>query len=70
MSDDIKRFQKTYPDIKYPVWKVGQRFYLNSHEATAKAYAASTGQNLEVVEAPAKTTKGKSDKITTTDGTE
>lgn len=72
MSDDIKRFQKLYPDIKYPVWKVGERFYLNSHHETAKAHAIATSQVVEMVEAPAKATKGKAagEKITTEDGTQ
>lgn len=72
MSDDIKRFHKLYPDIKYPVWKVGEHFYLNSHKTTAEAYANATGQVVEMVEAPAKAIKGKKagEQITTEDGTQ
>jgi len=68
---ELEKFFKTYPDIKYPVWKVGDRFFLNSHEKTAKAFARKTGQVVEMVEKPAKATKGKGgDKITTEDGTQ
>lgn len=72
MSDAIKKFHKTYPDIKYPVWKVGHNFFLHSHKDKAMAYAAKTGALLEVVEAPAPAAKGKKggEQITTTDGTE
>lgn len=72
MSDTVKKFHQTYPDIKYPVWKVGNNFFLNSHKDKALAYAHKTGAPLEVVEAPAKSTKGKKtgEQITNQDGTE
>lgn len=71
MKSDIQQFLEQYPDIKYPVWKAGDRFYLNSRKADAEAYAAKTGQVVEMVEKPApKPSKGKKSEKITEDGTE
>lgn len=65
---DVKKFFQSYPGAK-PLWKVGNKYFLNSRRDLADIHARRTNELIEEVSGPAPAPAKKEQK-SVSDGTE